>query len=225
MRRLSFYQTRKIIEEFTQSIVFHLAILAYKWGGLVGPPNKKLLKAIRYGWGNNAYSADEQYLEEVLIKGISTKGVILECGTGLTTILLGLICEKTQATLYSLENNYDWSAHVKKYLNRLKLNQVHVQLAPIKKFGEFDWYNFDETAMPSEIDLVVCDGPPASTVGGRYGLMPLLGDRIAIGGIILVDDVNREDERLAIDKWGKNRNFNIEWRGTERRGFAILTCV
>ena len=49
--------------------------------------------------------------------------------------------------------------------------------------------------------LVVCDGPPADTVGGRYGLVPIMRDRLAPGCAILLDDAEREHERAIARRW------------------------
>jgi hypothetical protein len=45
----------------------------------------------------------------------------------------------------------------------------------------------------------VCDGPKGTTRGGRYGLAPVMKDRLAPGCIVLLDDTSREAERAIIE--------------------------
>src|SRR5712671_6211054 len=44
-----------------------------------------------YGWGNDAWSASEDYLLACLKYALLTDGPMLECGSGLTTIVLGIV--------------------------------------------------------------------------------------------------------------------------------------
>lgn len=83
---------------------------------------------------------------------------------------------------------------------RLK-GHVEVCVAPLRRYGEFDWYPVEGTPIPDSIGFVVCDGPPGATVGGRYGLGPLLGSRLSPGAIILLDDTQRPEERAIVTRW------------------------
>lgn len=68
-------------------------------------------------------------------------------------------------------------------------------------YGGFDWYDVESVQLPDTIGLVVCDGPPGTSRGGRYGLVPILKDRLAPGCIILIDDTDRAGERDIVDRW------------------------
>ena len=54
-------------------------------------PPRQLLLDLQAGWGNESFTARTDYLEEVATSAINTGGPILECGSGLTTILLGCL--------------------------------------------------------------------------------------------------------------------------------------
>jgi hypothetical protein len=63
--------------------------------------------------------------------------------------------------------------------------------------------------------LVVCDGPPGSTKGGRFGLVPIMRERLEPGCVILLDDASREQE-LAIAR---------RWEAEIGASFEILDCT
>lgn len=46
-----------------------------------------------YGWGNEYWSAQDEYLAVCIDYALSTRGPILECGSGLSTIVIGTIAK------------------------------------------------------------------------------------------------------------------------------------
>lgn len=63
-----------------------------------------VLPDLIYGWGNGDWSALDEYLTECVRHALVCKGPILECGSGLTTILVGAIAKKRNSTMWSLEH-------------------------------------------------------------------------------------------------------------------------
>ena len=54
----------------------------------------------------------------------------------------------------------------------------------------------------TDIDLLIVDGPPGSTgTRARFPAYPLLSERLAPSALILVDDLQRSDERAVVDAW------------------------
>lgn len=51
--------------------------------------NRGLISELIYGWHNERFSAREEYLRACLRHALGHCGSILECGSGLTTILIG----------------------------------------------------------------------------------------------------------------------------------------
>jgi hypothetical protein len=52
------------------------------------------------------------------------------------------------------------------------------------------------------IDLLVVDGPPAPIAADiRYPSLPYFWNRLNAGGYVLLDDANREAERILIERW------------------------
>jgi hypothetical protein len=143
------------------------------------------------GWGNHGYSADTSYLRAVIEHAQRTSGPILECGSGLTTIGLGLVTKPDR--VWSLEQDDRWAEEVRRALRLVRVPPERVRHAPLRPHRDAWWYEIPED-LPSHFDLVVCDGPPgSSTPGGRSGIRVAVGDRIAHAEILL-DDVARPSE-------------------------------
>jgi hypothetical protein len=54
-------------------------------------PSRSMLMDLRVGWGNEGWSGNLDFMEEVARRAATTAGPILECGSGVTTVLLGLL--------------------------------------------------------------------------------------------------------------------------------------
>jgi hypothetical protein len=73
--------------------------------------------------------------------------------------------------------------------------------APLKSYAGYSWYDPPLSRWSRNFSLVVCDGPPADTPGGRYGLAPIMREHLAPGCVILLDDAEREPEREIAQRW------------------------
>src|SRR5215831_5532552 len=67
-------------------------------------PDDDTLQQLRTGWGNEGYSGDLQYLREVARHVLSVDSSVLECGSGVTTILMGLLGSRRGITIWSRED-------------------------------------------------------------------------------------------------------------------------
>jgi predicted O-methyltransferase YrrM len=66
---------------------------------------------------------------------------------------------------------------------------------------KWSWYELGPD-VPGEVDLLLVDGPPGTTVAlARYPALPLLRDRLAPGAVVLLDDGDRDDERKIVQRW------------------------
>jgi predicted O-methyltransferase YrrM len=185
-------------------------------------PTRRMLTDLLTGWSNEGYAANLEYFEEVARIAVASEGPILECGSGATTILLGLLCGQRGKEVWSLEHSAEWQKRVNDVLQRHGISGVRVCFSPLVQKGEFDWYDAPVAEMPNQFSLVVCDGPPGMTKGGRYGLLPLLGHRLPKGSIILLDDAFRSGEAELIKKWESEVGFATKLVEKGDRGFAIM---
>jgi len=193
---------------------FHL------WRGiraLEGVPSSRRLAELRYGWGNERWAADVDFLEATAAHAAGSGGHILECGSGLTTLVLAAI---SGTRVWSLEHSPEWFARTEAALRRYGLH-ANLRLCPLQRHhGGFDWYAVPRD-LPKTFSLVICDGPPWDTHGGRYGLMPVLHGHMTSPATILLDDADRDGEVEALRRWRTEFGATREIRGR----FAVVHTV
>ena len=184
-------------------------------------PPREVLNDLLVGWGNEGFAAQTDYLEEVSRQSARTSGPVLECGSGLTSIVIGLLAGRRGIKTWSLEHFPEWQARVAGVLERFEIPNVQICSAPLGNYGEFDWYDAPLALMPEEFQLVVCDGPPGSTAGGRYGLLPVMGERLRAGSVILLDDATRPGEVEVLQRWANETKLRVS--SPAENSFAVIT--
>lgn len=180
-----------------------------------GPPAEALATLMRL-WGNTAFVASVDFLTEAAFVCNAARGAVLECGSGLST----LVCAASAVDgteIWSLEHDGVWAQRTAEVAHRSKLRNVHVIHAPLRMFDDsYAWYDAPLDRMPRRFDAVICDGPPGSTLGGRYGLLPQCRSRLQPGCVILLDDAARESERTVLELWQKEADVDVAIRETVR---------
>lgn len=177
-------------------------------------PTPEMLTALRRSWGNPGFSPSLDLLTETARLALAANGPILECGSGLTTLLLGLLTKRRGLEVWSLEHHPKWHARIRTVLRRHRLHHVKLHLAPLTDYGAYEWYAAPVAQMPQAFHLVICDGPPSATPGARYGLMPVMRDRLAGDCIILLDDSHRRREQKVLEAWTREHSLVIRALGT-----------
>jgi hypothetical protein len=175
-----------------------------------------VLRDLIYGWGNESFSALDEYLVGCLDEAFRTNGPILECGSGLSTLLVGAVAKSRGLKHIALEHHPAWADRVNLYLDRYGLSSVVISNSPIKDWGEFAWYDAVPSEMPAEFGMVICDGPPGSTKGGRYGLTAVMRERLGKDCVILLDDAGREHELEVAKRWQRELSASREDLGGEK---------
>jgi hypothetical protein len=173
------------------------------------PPTKAQIERLVRAWDNESWSATAPFLIGMLDWLPRTSGAIIECGSGLSTLVLAAALVRGDRTLLSLEHDRSWVELMRTRLPQRTRSFVTVALSPLKSYGGFDWYSLPTAQLPTRIGFVVCDGPPGLTRGGRYGLAPVLKDRLAPGCIVLLDDTHRSDERAILHRWRAELNGEV----------------
>lgn len=187
-------------------------------------PTRQMLEELRAGWGNTGYAARPEYLRELMERAVSTPGPILECGSGVSTLLLGLLAGRRGVETWTLEHLPQWHARVSGALRRNRIPHVHDCLAPLQDYGTgYSWYTPPVERMPRAFQLVICDGPPGETPGGRYGLWPVLGERLGSGAVILLDDADRPGEEEVLRRWSTEARMRVDMRKVPGGAYAIIT--
>jgi hypothetical protein len=178
----------------------------------VGSP---VLKDLIHCWGND-WSALDEYLVASINHAMAARGPILECGSGLSTLLVGAVAKMRGQRHFALEHTPAWAAKVQSYLNLYNLDTVVLPSKPLRDYGEYSWYDISGETIPDSFSLVICDGPPATTNGGRYGLVPVMWERLKSGCVVLLDDAGREQERAVARRWQTEFGASFRILGTAK---------
>lgn len=165
-------------------------------------PDSRLYSQLVVTWGNKYDSADTRYPQCCVAQVKSGSGPILECGSGLSTLIVGAVASVVGKELYSLEHHAGWRDKVQAAWKRFGLNSV-VHLPPTRliSYGDFVWYDVAPLNIPGGLTLVICDAPPHSTPGGRSGLLPVMRTQFAPGCRVLMDDGIRQAEQDIVRNW------------------------
>ncbi len=142
-----------------------------------GESDPKLVSDVAEWWGNKDWAGGLGMSVACLHLGRHAKGRILECGSGLSTIMLSI----GGGEVHTIEHDYLWWKRISVAMDKLGLNAI-IDYSPIKQYREFLWY--DHFPILKDISLLVCDGPPRQI--GREGVH-LLDDQLK-NAIMLFDD-------------------------------------
>jgi hypothetical protein len=182
--------------------------------------DRGFLTRLRWAWAN-PNSADVEYLSAVAQAAADATGPILECGSGLSTVVVGAIAARTGQPVVTLEHSAWWSRNVRWSLRVARVSGVDYQVKPLRIYDGFEWY--DPGKLPDGIALVICDGPPATSRGGRYGLMPVVADHLAPTARVFLDDSDRPSEALVVSRWTDEYGWSLEKEHPSGKGkFASL---
>lgn len=165
-------------------------------------PGKLDLVLLMLAWGNIGYAAGFSYLRHMAGKVRQCEGAILECGSGVSTLLISALSRANRTEVIVLENSKVWHSFMSRVIKALEYDHVQVMFAPLVEYDDFVWYKVPPD-IPGPVHLVVCDGPPGKTRGGRYGLLPVMQRNLAENCTVLLDDTHRQAERDIIDNWSR----------------------
>ncbi len=183
------------------------------------------LGGLIYGWGNEGWSASTIFAEACCREAQAARGPILECGSGLSTLLMGIMTQQKRTPLHALEHSQSWAQKIRVELRQLGLNHVTVHDAPLRSYGEYSWYDLERCGVSQQsFALAVCDGPPGDTPGGRYGLLPQVSPQLEDGSVILMDDLNRPCEQATLERWSREQSLAVEVVG-KGKPYARIVCL
>ena len=155
--------------------------------------------------------------------------LILECGSGKSTIILGR-CLRTlgHGTLISLDHDPTYAQRTRELLQLHGLEEiVTIVTAPLvpSRNGTTDylWYGPEyEPLITRPIEVLLVDGPPGSSAPlARYPAVPLLQSRLAPECWILLDDGDRLDERAIAHTWSTELGAKLQYLEGGRGGWLL----
>ena len=131
---------------------------------------------------------------------------VVELGSGVSTSWVAReLRRRGSGRLVSFEHEPGYAATTAAQLAAAGLQSVvDLRCAPLAEVDlegeDYRWYQgYDDVP---EIGLLLVDGPPSATgAQARYPAGPLLLGRMAVGGLVVLDDVHRADEEAIIERW------------------------
>jgi predicted O-methyltransferase YrrM len=154
------------------------------------------------------WAASPDFLALVLRHAAAGPRVIVECGSGASTVVLARACERAgRGHIWSLEHLPDMAARTRGWLAEQELERyatvIDAPLIPQGPDGPTRFWYAVEGLPDLPIDMVVVDGPPGTTPGSlaRYPAGPRLFPRLSEHGVVFVDDADRPDERAMVLRW------------------------
>ncbi len=178
------------------------------------------------------WSAAPDFIKLITEHSLNVKPkTILECSSGLTTVVLARCCQlNNKGEVFSLENGYQYVTETEGHIERYELSDyatvIHAPLEEVTVDGkEFRWYALDSVPDKS-IDMLVIDGPSGFIQKhSRYPAIPVLMDKLSDSCIVFLDDAGRQDEREIVDMWMR-RYPRLEHSFIEsERGCSVLTII
>jgi hypothetical protein len=153
---------------------------------------------------------------------------VLECGSGLSTIVLGRLLAARGGRLVTIEHDAGWAAFVRRMVVEHGLQDVvtivEASLAPAP-VGSLDWYDLD-VVLPALAglahDLLLVDGPPAWMDGhelARLPAVPVLAKHAAASCTVVLDDADRAGERQIVEVW--ERETGVKFARYTAQGVAV----
>jgi predicted O-methyltransferase YrrM len=138
--------------------------------------------------------------------------VVVEFGTGASTLIIAKALEMAGGGAFtSFEQHPEFVQATREWLAQhdLEADLRAVQLRPSPAGWAGLWYDHGE--LPGSIDFLLIDGPPWTIHPFTRGAAATVFDRIAPGGVIMLDDAARPGERVVARRWRR------EWPDFEFR--------
>lgn len=155
---------------------------------------------------------------------------VLEASCGLSTIVCAYALQQLgSGRVVSLEHEAFFAEETRRRLDRHGLTDVaRVHHAPIVRHvidgKPWLWYDLTGAELPPSLDMIIVDGPPHGLQKkARYPALPLLINRLKVGGVLLLDDADRGGERRSVADWqARYPNIRVDWIPLEK-GLAVIT--
>lgn len=128
--------------------------------------------------------------------------VVVECGSGLSTVVFANYARYSGAQVVSLDHDRRYHTQTSQLLAQHGLGS-HVDLRLCPLVGSPPMY---ETVLPDGVEFVLIDGPPEAT-GGREATLDALMPHLASRWSAWLDDGSRRLERDAVAGWRKRHKI------------------
>lgn len=135
---------------------------------------------------------------------------VVELGPGASSVFLGRACPSLE--MYGLEHDEHFFEVVSDLIDSHDIKDYSLVYAPLEpKEDGTPWYSdaaLDQ--VPSSIDVLIVDGPPNwRATGNRRPAYGAFRDRMTPGGLVVIDDTHRLDERQMAMEWARDPGVEL----------------
>ena len=136
----------------------------------------------------------------------SSQSYIVEFGSGASSIRLALNFPNTKIIAIDGDREcYQETENLAlEFLQSSELFELKYQPLSFREYGsgKILSYTQDLASEPKfPIDCVIIDGPPFYTLRGREACLYQVYEQLSIGGLVILDDFNREAEQTILRNW------------------------
>lgn len=171
--------------------------------------------------------AAKTLIDEFFDSGART---VLEMGSGVSTVLLGLALKASgrPGRVVALEHDAAYATKTRRLVEQHNLSDVVTVLdCPLVPVGidgkDYRWYDIEQLEEDLVVDLLFVDGPPAaSSPEARMPAVPLLWSRLAPDATVLLDDARRPDEQRILTAWTTSFPGLVLIEVRDKRGTGVL---
>lgn len=158
--------------------------------------------------------------------------VVVECGSGLSTLCLALAMRRfgIDGKVIALEHLDQYAVQTRELLRRHGVDDIaEVRTAPLEPVQvgdvQVDWYARAAWQELADVDLLFVDGPPSKlSPHSRYPSLPFFAERLTPGAHIVLDDYQRTKERDVVKRWqGEYPDHLTLEKIPLEKGAALLT--
>lgn len=168
-----------------------------------------LLARIHAAWGNRGWSADPGFLHDLAVRVSTAQGNLLDCGSGLSTIVCAALAARNGAVVYSLEQDERWFRYMGRAIRALGLSNVVLWYTPLRSYGDFVWFDLTGRTLPAAFSCVSCDGPsvgrrpwsPEEHANWRVGVVLVLNAMKIRFDEVVLDDAEDDRSPGVIERW------------------------
>jgi len=175
----------------------------------------------RHSVYGQAYTLPGKALRACWEMARTARADILECGSGLSTLVMGLALKGREHKLYVLENDLRWIERVNIWLERYGATNVNLIYAPLMPRHSGAWYGVEPAELPGSFAAVLIDGPKRGPGVNRDAVFEVLDSAIRGARTWLVDDIELDEQ------WEGLKRYSREWHAitAEVGGIRRTTAV
>ena len=146
----------------------------------------------------------------------------VELGSGVSSLVLAKSGAKK---IVSLDHSEEFGNQTRDMLASHGVRGVDIRIHELESYaGKYKWYARSTFKSLAKIDLLVIDGPPSSTnADARYPALEHLIPLLSAKATIVLDDVDREEERKLADAIAKALPNHVMTIYSHEKGTAVIS--